>query len=63
LDASGRAAKKREEIASFHCSVPPVLERKEWHTLGTVALRDFDPANDRLGVKTSNALTEQKIAA
>jgi hypothetical protein len=33
LDASGRAAKKREEIA---------------HTLGTVALRDFDPANDRL---------------
>jgi len=51
LDASGRAAKKREEIASFHCSVPPVLERKEWHTLGTVALRDFDPANDRLGSK------------
>jgi hypothetical protein len=42
-----RAAKKREEIASFHCSVPPVPERKEWHTLGTVALRDFDPANDR----------------
>jgi hypothetical protein len=36
----------KESSVRFTLSTP-VLELKEWHTLGTVALRDFEPANDR----------------
>src|SRR5262249_39144437 len=38
-----RAAEKRDELAAFHCSVPPVLSNERNSTQGTVALRDFDP--------------------
>jgi len=51
LDASGHAAaappRSVKKSRRFTAQYLPVLERKEWHTLGTVALRDFDPANDR----------------
>jgi hypothetical protein len=38
----------KESSVRFTLSTP-VLELKEWHTLGTVALRDFESANDRRG--------------
>src|SRR5262249_9546484 len=44
-----RAAEQRDEIAAFHCAVPPVLvTRRIAHSIRqeTAALRGFDPAND-----------------
>jgi hypothetical protein len=37
------AAKQRDEIAPFHCPVPPVLPNERNSTQGTAALRDFEP--------------------
>src|SRR5262249_53849341 len=46
-----RAGEKRDEVAPFHCPVPPVLLRNS--TRRTAALRDFGRANDRCGSKAA----------
>ena len=46
------AAEQRDEVAAFHCPMPPVLRTERIAHLGTAggaALRDFDPAYDRSG--------------
>jgi Transposase zinc-binding domain/Putative transposase len=48
----GRAAEQRDELASLHCLMPPVLPTERIAHLGPAggaALRDFDPAYDRSG--------------
>jgi hypothetical protein len=43
----GRAAEQREELAPFHCPIPPVLPTERIAHLdvaGAAALRDFSPA-------------------
>ena len=47
-----RAAEQRDELAPFHCPMPPVLPTERIAHLsaaGVAALRDFDPAYDRSG--------------
>ena len=46
-----RAADERDELAAFHRPLPPVLERRIAH-LDTAALRDFDPGQWPVGVKS-----------
>src|SRR5262249_4889392 len=46
----GRRAEKRDELAAFHCPVPPVLPTAKYHTWArqeTAALRAFNPPYDR----------------
>src|SRR5207244_1610399 len=50
--ACRRAAEERDEIAPFHCSVPPVLPTESIaHSIRseTTALQDVDRAYDRSG--------------
>src|SRR5262249_47065148 len=39
-----RAADERDDVAPFHCPMPPVLPNEGIAHLGTAALRDFNPA-------------------
>jgi hypothetical protein len=48
-----RAAEERDEIAAFHCPVPPVLPIEQ----ETASLQDFDWAYDRSG-SSSTELAE-----
>src|SRR5262245_17081988 len=52
-----RAADQRDEIAPFHCPMPPVLSDRKDSTpklrQETAALRDFNPANVSCGSITS----------
>src|SRR5262249_1136561 len=44
------AADERDEVAPFHCPMPPVLwSERIAHLIKTAALRDFNPAYDRCG--------------
>src|SRR5262249_23693315 len=43
------AAEQRDEIAPFHCPVPPVLPNKRNSTRGTAALRNFNLPFVRFG--------------
>src|SRR5262245_39927369 len=40
-----RAADQRDELAPFHCPMPPVLPKERNSTHGAAALRDFEPVN------------------
>jgi hypothetical protein len=47
-----RNAEHRDELAAFHCPMPPVLPTDRIahpHEEETAALRDFNPAYDRSG--------------
>src|SRR5215831_6064020 len=48
-----RAAEHCDELAPFHCPVPPVLPNKRNSTRGTAALRDFNPGYHRQGVNAA----------
>src|SRR5262249_6176973 len=49
-----RAAKQRDELAAFHCSVPLVLPNKRNSTQGTAGLRDFSRAYARFGARAAS---------
>src|SRR5262249_53203705 len=44
-----RAAEERDELAPFHCPIPPVLPNERNSTPRAAALRDFRPLYDRYG--------------
>src|SRR3954468_23879567 len=60
-----RAAQQRDELASFHCPMPPVLPTERIAHLsaaGVAALREFDPAYDRSGSWLRKNVSERSKA-
>src|SRR5262249_17914761 len=45
---------QRDELAPFHCPVPPVFPNERNSTQGTAALRDFEPVDGSYGPVASH---------